>query len=256
MMAPSHPVPGCTRILIMQTLPRLSCRRIERTLLIDGQLDKPEWHAAASADLLMYSGERPSFATSVRTLWHSDEFYVAFDCEDPEPTASMTRRDDPLFAEGNVVEMFIDPGAGGTRTFEFEINPLGTLMDLFYERLDLDWREAVKWNGQGARAAARIRRNALTGRPAGWTAELAVPFHNFHTAPRVPPKTGDVWRVNFYRYNTVSTLPGDHLELYAWSPTFEKQFNLPHRFGFLEFAELGGGGGGVTRPRTDGERCP
>jgi hypothetical protein len=26
------------------------------------------------------------------------------------------------------------------------------------------------------------------------------------------------------------------LELYGWSPTFEKRFNLPHRFGFLEFA--------------------
>ncbi|HEV2294765.1 MAG TPA: carbohydrate-binding family 9-like protein [Tepidisphaeraceae bacterium] len=204
--------------------------------MIDGVLEKPQWQHAARVDLQLYSGGRPTYGTIVRMLWSSRDLYVAFECQDPEPTASMDRRDEPLFQEGNVVELFVDPVGHGTTLFEFEVNPLGTVMDLFYDPLDMSWREAVKWNGQGVRAAARIIRDSSTDQPTGWTAELAVPLENFHTAAHVPPRPGDVWRVNFYRYNTVSTLPGDHLELYAWSPTLEKRFNLPHRFGFLEFA--------------------
>lgn len=220
----------------MKELPRLLCQRTRSEIVIDGGLDKPQWGRAARADLMLYSGGRPTHGTVVRALWSASDLYVGFECQDPEPAASMSRRDDPLFQEGNVVELFVDPAGEGTSLFEFEVNPLGTLMDLFYDRLDMDWREAVKWNAEGVRAAARIIRDGSTGQPTGWTAELAVPLTNFHTASRVPPRPGDVWRVNFYRYNTISTLPGDHLELYGWSPTFEKRFNLPHRFGFLEFA--------------------
>lgn len=222
--------------LLMEQLPRLSCQLVRSKLVIDGSLESPAWREAADAPLMLYSGGRPTYGTMVRTLWSSSELYVGFECQDPEPTATMRRRDEPLFQEGNVVELFLDPAGNGTSLFEFEVNPLGTLMDLFYDPLNMDWRDAVKWNGQGVRAAARIIRDGSTGQPTGWTAELAVPLKNFQTASRVPPRPGDVWRVNFYRYNTVSTLPGDHLELYAWSPTLEKRFNLPHRFGFLEFA--------------------
>lgn len=220
----------------MEDLPRLLCQRTQSELVIDGSLDKPEWREALCAQLVLYSGARPTFITIFRTLWSSSSLYVSYECQDPEPTATMSRRDEPLFQEGNVVELFLDPAGDGTTMFEFQVNPLGTVMDLFYDPLNLDWREAVRWDGQGVRAAARISRDSSTGQTTGWSAELAVPLGNFHTAAHVPPRPGDVWRVNFYRYNTVSTLPGDHLELSAWSPTFERQFNLLHRFGFLEFA--------------------
>lgn len=221
---------------LMEELARLVCRRTQSEVLLDGSLDAPEWRRAARAELMLYAGGNPAYGTVVRTLWSASHLYVGFECEDPEPAAKMSRRDDPLFQEGNVVELFVDPAGDGTSLFEFEVNPLGTLMDLFYAPVEMNWNDAVKWNANGARAAARIIRDGSSGKPTGWTAELAVPLENFHTAARVPPRSGDVWRVNFYRYNTVSTLPGDHLELSAWSPTFEKRFNLLHRFGFLEFA--------------------
>jgi hypothetical protein len=216
-------------------LPILRCRRTDTPPPLDGLLDRAPWRDAEAAALRMYDGAPPSYRTLVRALWTDAELHVAFECEDPEPAGTMTRRDDALFNDGNVVEVFLDPAGAGQTYFEFEVNPLGTIMDLFYDRLDRNWREAVKWDAPDARTAVRIERDAA-GRPVGWCAQLAVPFANFHTAPRRPPAAGDVWRVNFYRYNTVSTLPGDDkLELYAWSPTMEKRFDLPARFGTLVF---------------------
>lgn len=81
----------------------------------------------------------------------------------------------------------------------------------------------------------RIQRDPTSQKPTGWTTELCVPLDNFHTATK--PRVGDVWRVNYDRYNTVSTLPGEHLELYAWSPTITPEFDQPEKFGFLEFIE-------------------
>jgi hypothetical protein len=208
------------------------CRRITGDFPVDGRLDATFWRAAEPVQLRLYNGGQPTHRTLVRTLWSTTRLYVGFECEDPEPTGTMTQRDAPLFEDGNVVEMFLDPQGTGQTYFEFEVNPLGTLMDLFFDRLDRDWHEAVRWNSD-AISGAQIQFEPSTGIPIGWTAELSVPFKDFHTAR--PPRCGDIWRANFCRYNTYSELPGDKLELYTWSSTMEKRFGLPHRFGYLEF---------------------
>jgi hypothetical protein len=219
----------------MDPVPRILCHRIQSTLTIDGSLDKDGWRRAQRASLRLFSGEPPIYNTTVGALWNDDDLYIGFQCDDPEPVGTMTRRDDPLFNDGNVVELFVDPAGEGETFFEFEVNPLGTLMDLFFDRLDRDWRDAVRWDADGIRTAVQIQHDPATAAPAGWTVELAIPFKNFHTAAH-PPRPGHTWRCNFFRYNTVSTLPGDRLELSAWSPTFEKRFDLPQRFGHLQFA--------------------
>jgi hypothetical protein len=219
----------------MDPLPRLRCLYVPALFSVNGRLDQPYWCDAQPAELNLYSGRRPACRTVVKAIWNAEELCIAFECEDPEPRATMVRRDDPLFQEGNVVEFFVDPAGQGSTVYEFEINPLGTLMDLFYDRLDRPWKEAVQWNAEGIEAAAQINLHPVAGHPVGWTAELKIPFHNFLTAAQLPPRPGDAWRANFYRYNTLSTLPHDGVELCAWAPTYKKLFNLPHRFGFLDF---------------------
>jgi hypothetical protein len=209
------------------------CHRLGSDFALNGDITKPQWATAEQVALRLYDGASPRYATAVKSLWSERRVYFAFQCEDPEPTGTMTRRDDPLFEDGNVVEVLIDPLGQGKSYFEFEVNPLGTLMDLFFDRLDRDWHDAVKWNARGAECAVRIQREHDVS--LGWTTELSIPFDDLQLAKR--PTIGSAWRLNYYRYNTVSTLPGNHLELCAWSPTAIPKFDQPERFGAFQFVE-------------------
>jgi hypothetical protein len=216
-------------------LPRCFCYRTASEFLVDGALTKDIWGSIPAISLSMYSGKPPTYKTEVRALWNRRHICFGFQCEDPEPNCTMTKRDSPIFEDSNLVEVLFDPRGSGQDYFEFEVNALGTIMDLYFERLNLDWHDAVRWDAPGARAKTCIQRNAQTGLPTGWTAELCIPFADLGLARQ--PRSGDVWRANFFRYNTVSTLPGDHLELYAWSPTIIPKFDQPDRFGFLTFVD-------------------
>src|SRR5438552_391618 len=89
--------------------PKLRCKRLDTPSAIDGNLAKPPWPQADVVSLRMFDGSAPSYRTLVRAMWDERNLYVAFDAEDPEPVGTMTQRDDPLFNDGNVVEMFVDP---------------------------------------------------------------------------------------------------------------------------------------------------
>jgi hypothetical protein len=81
--------------------------------------------------------------------------------------------------------------------------------------------------------------NDSTDVDTGWTAEFAFPFSEIApVAPYLsfPPKDGDKWRLNLYRYNydrkTIKTP-----ELSAWSQTDkERGFHAPDRFGKVTFS--------------------
>jgi hypothetical protein len=83
-----------------------------------------------------------------------------------------------------------------------------------------------------------------------WQVEIRLPFDDLG---HPPPKAGEVWRANFYRYNRTQ---GRAEELLSWSPALLPGFHQPTRFGYLEFGSLGGtsapgnpGGVGEAIPR-------
>lgn len=220
-------------------IPSLTCRRSAGPpIAIDGRIDERAWQGSATAALRLNAGPPATHRTTVRTLWDDRNIYFAFDCEDPNPVGRMTQRDDPLFNEPSVVEVFLTPRAENPGFYEFEVNPLNTLLDLYFERRDQPWPEAAKWNAEGIQTAVHIRR-AASGAIEGWTTEIAIPWPNFRAqAATLPPRVGDVWRVNFYRYDTIATASGgDQLELCAWSSTLRENFDVPERFGYLVFAD-------------------
>ena len=62
-----------------------------------------------------------------------------------------------------------------------------------------------------------------------WTVEVRIPFVDLNVGT---PKSGDVWRGNFYRFNRDQNREP---ELLSWSPTIWPGFHQPTRFGFLRF---------------------
>ena len=177
------------------------------------------WSAAGRVYLAdNVSGRPPVWGTEVRVGRHHEELLVLFICQDPDPSATFTQRDDPLWEE-DVVEVFIDPFGDLDCYFEFEINPLNTVLDVFIRRLRGGLRKDFSWNCEGLRTATGLLAY-------GWVAGLAIPFKGLGECNL------SRWRINFCRIERPKDQPR---ELSAWSPTLAGTFHLPERFGTLTF---------------------
>lgn len=176
-------------------------------------------------------GAPPARATRVTLLDDGEQLHVDFDCDDPDPWATLAQRDGPLWQE-EVVEVFLAPGrATPNRYFEFELNPLGTLFDARVECPNGDRRGlAVDSGWDCAGLAARV---AIDRPAARWRAGLAIPWRGLAAGARVAE-----WRLNVYRVERPR--PGD-AEYSAWSPTrvAPADFHRPARFGYLTRAGIG-----------------
>lgn len=170
------------------------------------------------------TGFPPAQRTTVACAWDEHELRVRFECVDAEPWATITQRDGPLWEE-EVVEVFLDPVGDGACYFEFEVNPLGTVLDLVLRRNRSGYKKDFAWDCDGLRAG--VQRTAD-----GWNAEIAIPFASLVAEP---PRAGSEWRANFTR---IDRPRNRERELSAWAPTRLATFHAPERFGVLRF---GGG---------------
>lgn len=87
----------------------------------------------------MANGKPAWFDTRAAALWDDEALYIGFWIEEPYPTAHLTERDSIIFTE-NDVELFID---GGDCYYEFEINALNTVYEVFFI-----WRDAYQRGGR------------------------------------------------------------------------------------------------------------
>lgn len=117
-----------------------SCRTPE-SIEINGDLEKPVWQRAQKSPRFvdMVSGEHGFFDTRSAVLWDDQNLYIAFWVEEPFVQAHLTERDSLIFNE-NDIEVFID---GDDAYYEFEINALGTVYEVFFI-----WRDAYQKGGK------------------------------------------------------------------------------------------------------------
>ena len=205
--------------------PVLACRHGEPGP-VEADAQHPSWRDIEPVKLLEnLGGKAPAQATRVRTRWDEEAWRVLFEADALAPWATLTARDAALWTE-EVVEVFFDPFGDGLSYFEVEINPLGTVTDLVLRRTASGWRKDFAWNVDGLVASARRT-------PAGWAAELAVPFAALGPEEAVRP--GARWRVNFLRIDRPDGPGTERRELSAWSPTGMANFHRYERFGTVEF---------------------
>lgn len=205
-------------------LPRLLCPLVE---LGDVTADATAtaWRDVPRVELRgILDGAAPAQGTTVRTAWTPLEWRILFECADRDPWATMTERDAQLFQE-ETVEVFLDSAGDLETYYEIEINPLGTILDIFFRRSRSGYKGDWAWNCSGLRSAARLT-------PNGWAAELGIPFSEVASQP---PQPGTIWRVNFCRIDRPSRDGSLPRELTAWSPPLRETFHTPERFGFIEF---------------------
>ena len=118
-----------------------TCHRTSEPIIIDGNLDKRAWQLAPKSRRFVdvVTGRPGPFDTRAAALWDDQYLYIAFWIEEPSVEATLTERDSPIFNE-NDVEVFID---GGDCYYEFEINALATLYEVFFI-----WQDAYRRGGR------------------------------------------------------------------------------------------------------------
>ena len=216
-------------------LPDPPVYRVYRTLspiLIDGRLDDPGWEVPPIRSFVQNLDGAPGGPeTEARITWDDSYLYVSFRCRDTNLWATLGQRDEHLWNEA-VVEVFIQANPSEPSYLEFEVNPLGALLDIFL----IDVRKPIpyqSWNSHGVQWAVTIDGDVdgMDG-DRGWNCEIAIPLVDMVTAPNLPPENGDSWRLNLYR---AERRPREVLQ--AWSPTFIDDFHVPDRFATVIFSD-------------------
>jgi hypothetical protein len=221
----------------MPEIARYTCYRTASPIQIDGRLDEPSWRMAPRSTPFVdiVTGEPAWYDTRVALLWDDDFLYFGFTAEEPDVWATLTERDSPIY-EDNDLEVFI--GAKDAY-YEFEINALNTIYEVFWIWKDAmgpgspyagkhEWDPRahkvmtlegigghihprgerwglMDWDFPGLRHAVHIdgTLNRHEDRDQGWTAELAFPWKGFYglaDGRPLPPRDGDVWRVDCSRF--------------------------------------------------------
>ncbi len=204
--------------------------RITESMQIDGVLDEKFW--GRSEPLLFadnLDGSRPKVRTEARLGFDDRFLYFSFQVWDENIWSTFRERDEHLWTE-EVVEVFLQADPGHPSYIELEVNPLGTMLDIFL----IDVRKPIpykSWNSSGLKWAVQVdgRVDGEAG-DRSWTCEIALPLDDVVTAPNIPPKPGDRWRMNLYRVDKKPSAAG-----LAWSPTLKRDFHVPAMFGEIVF---------------------
>ena len=244
--------------------------RVQTPPTIDGKLDEACWQQAPRSPSFrdLISGEATPYDTRAAVVWDEQFLYIGYWIEEPDVRAHLTERDAPIYKD-NDVELFI---AGQDAYYEFEINALGTIYEVFfiwdeaYERAGYHLKPEFKrgvpgvrpfdgvgfrhprgprtgyWNYdlEGLQSAVDIQGtlNDSSDKDQGWTVELAIPWKSLEPlcgGRALPPREGDIWRMDFSRFNQYKT-SGNDSGGWAWSPHGVWDSHVPELFTQVRFS--------------------
>jgi len=216
-----------------QQRPTYEVDRVTTPIKVDGQFSEQAWIDAVpiAAFVNNRDGSPSKIQTEARILYDDRFIYFAFRAVDKNIWATMKRRDEHLWLE-EVVEVFLQANPGIPNYIELEVNPLGTMLDIYL----IDTRKPLhyeSWNSEKLQWAVHVD-GTVDGKEGDreWTCEIALPLEDVATATHLPPQPGDRWRVNLYRVERLPVVA----EL-AWSPTLQDDFHVLPRMGEIVFTE-------------------
>jgi len=195
---------------------------------IDGKLDDAEWASTRPTRKFHQPDSKPlnaAYETTAKLTWDDKNLYIAYTTKDDAIANRFSDNDSTLW-EGDVVELFIKPDSKATGYFEFQWAPNNARFDAkFTGHRKPEWKEAAKWNAEGARSAV------VKGAD-GWTVEAAIPFAALGLSGA--PAAGAKWPANLYRIDSKGTHNMGFMG--AWAPVGGDFHNL-NGAGTIEFAE-------------------
>jgi hypothetical protein len=255
-------------------LAEYTCYRAPAGIVVDGRLDEPAWRNAPRSQPFVdiVTGEPAWYETRTAMLWDDRYLYIAFTIPETNIVATLTERDSKIYRD-NDVEVFI---AGKDAYYEFEINALNTIYEVFwiwpdalkpggpYEPKDWDvggpnvaklagvgghkhprgtrWG-FLDWDYPGLQHAVHIdgTLNDSSDTDRGWSVELALPWEGLRLLAdgrSLPPADGDIWRIDCSRFQHF-TAGGEKLQRAAgwtWNKHGHYDSHIPETFSYVRFS--------------------
>jgi len=156
---------------------------------VDGHLDDDAWgKAQAGSGFKVWEPDRgttPSEDTVFKIAYDDDAIYFGVACLEKDPSkviARLARRD--RSSNSDLVSVYLDPYLDHTTGYNFQVNPLGVLLDGYmYNDGDRDDNWDAVWEAQTYRDQD------------GWYVEMKIPFSaiRYRTAPSM------TWGLDVYR---------------------------------------------------------
>ena len=234
------------------------CRRATKPFHLDGNINKPFWEDAPFTDAFLdIEGSHmptPRFLTRATMLWDDENFYFGAQLDGNEIWGHVTKRDDIIFQD-NDFEIFIDPDSDTAQYYEFEMNVLNTVWDLFLPVAYRDNGDALNgYDIHGLQTAVHVEGsiNDPDAENKTWSVEVVIPFAAITEClkDRRAPKDGEYYRINFSRVQWKTDiidhsyqkrtdengkiLPEDN---WVWAPTGVINIHYPEQWGFVFFSE-------------------
>jgi hypothetical protein len=173
-------------------------QKLSRPPVIDGVVNPDEWAEAYFVERFWSPSRQQwgAFPTRAYIGYDSEAVYVAFICEDPDPSqirAQETKRGGYLENDDTVL-VLLEPQARGLEPYSFTVNARGAQADDF----PAGTTENIRWRGDWHAATQLL--------PNGWSAEVRIPFRIL----RYPPKQtrfGVILERYIPRLNEIYTFP-------------------------------------------------
>ncbi len=198
--------------------------------------DDPAWERAErlSIDEYPWYADGLKQETAAAVLYDDEAIYILFVCEDKHISAVETRPNGDVYLD-SCVEFFVtvDPEGGGY--FNFEANCCGTVhMSFGAGREGRRLAPPKVLNAVSVESSIPTPTKNESPTDDGWWLAAAIPFSAISemVGGDVAPKSGDIWRANFYRCGG-KTDP----QYAAWNPIDcpKPDFHRPEFFGILTF---------------------
>ena len=210
-----------------------TCYRTSTPIEIDGRLEEDAWHRALASNRFVdiVTGEPAWFDTRVRLLWDDEFLYFGFTAEETDVWGTLSERDSKIYEE-NDLEIFI---AGKDAYCEFEISARNVIYEVFWVWKDVALPPGfdpatqptmvldgvgghrhprgerwgfLDWDCPGLKHAVHVdgTLNQRDDVDRGWSAEIAIPWTSLALLAdgrSLPPKHGDVWRIDCSRFQKI-----------------------------------------------------
>ena len=241
--------------------------KASEAITIDGISDESSWDRAKWSDnFIDIEGVKiPTYQTNVKMIWDDNNLYFYAELEEPHIWGDITVRDEVIFYN-NDFEIFIDPDGDTHNYYEFEMNALNTIWDLFLSKPYRDHGKVLNnWDINGLKSAVKIDGtiNDPTDKDKKWSVEIAMPWKVLVEASGSKEVPADKsWRLGFSRvnwdfdlidgkYNRKKDKSGKYLPEYnwVWSPTGVINMHEPEKWGYVYFSSK-------KRGETDSFKIP
>ncbi len=178
---------------------------------VDGMLNDPIWLKAEKTTQFYMNFPKSglvspdSLKAEVQVAFTSSTIFIGATCYGSLPNGVFSlKRDDPVFWEGEVFGIVIDPINAKNSGYVFGINPKGVQADAILDNQNIaqnaDLTRAINssWNA--------IWQGKTKKHGNHWTIELAIPLKIINRTKK------DVWGINFFRRHVQSNTK------HSWSP--------------------------------------